>query len=125
MSVDILDRDAKRIKLEDTAQAPLGSRATLRKDKPKNSHLPPGTHDGGKWRSVFLPSLIYWLGNSKYPWTVPEDMLSSVLEDIFAVVYGKIAQFDIDSLGFAVVCIPLNSTEKQLIYVLPGNSKNP
>jgi hypothetical protein len=113
MSVDISDQakaHVKCIKLGDTTgSTPSGSdsRVSLRKDKPKNSQLPPGAHNGGKWHLTFIPSLVYWLGNSKYPWTIEEDTLSSVLEDIYHEVYNsRRGYFDTEhSFGFGVVSI--------------------
>jgi len=107
MSVDISNHDSKRIKLEDMESAPLSVRANLKKDKPKNSHLPPGTHDDGKWRLVFLPSLIYWVGNSKYAWSIPDETLRSVLQDIYLAIYNRNGCFEDDSFGYHVVCIYL------------------
>ncbi|OJA07945.1 hypothetical protein AZE42_11019, partial [Rhizopogon vesiculosus] len=100
MSVDISNHDSKRIKLKDMESAPLSMRANLKKDKLKNSHLPPGTHDDRKWHLVFLPSLIYWAGNSKYAWSIPDETLRSVLQDIYLAIYNRNGCFEDDSFGY-------------------------
>ncbi|KAG2029543.1 hypothetical protein BDR03DRAFT_880435 [Suillus americanus] len=107
MSVNILDSKiaGKLVKTEDTVSN--NSRTKIKKGKAKNSDLPSGALEQGQWRTSFLPSLMYWVGNSDYGWFVPENELESALEHIFNAVYGSRqgpSDFCPDGLGFHLVC---------------------
>ncbi|KAG1867190.1 hypothetical protein DFJ58DRAFT_723879 [Suillus subalutaceus] len=74
----------------------------------------------GKWHSKFLPAVMYWVGNSNYPWTIPDDKLSDVCYDIFSVVYnGAPGEFEADSWsgGFHV--------DSRCVYEDPDNEDSP
>ncbi|KAG1766609.1 hypothetical protein EV702DRAFT_980744 [Suillus placidus] len=78
---------------------------TQKKEKPKNSHLPSGAQNTG-FRSIFIPTVVHWLGNSTYPWTIPEDKFSDVLADISRAVYSNPGNFQYDdglNLAYHVV----------------------
>ncbi|KAG2356142.1 hypothetical protein BDR07DRAFT_1492281 [Suillus spraguei] len=78
----------------------------LKKEKPKNSHLPSAVQDLS-FRSIFIPTVMYWVGNNSYPWTIPDEKLSDVLEDIFMAVCKQPGDFRNDdgcNLAFNVVC---------------------
>ncbi|KAG1775469.1 hypothetical protein EV702DRAFT_1046820 [Suillus placidus] len=47
-------------------------------------------------RSIFIPTVIHWLRNSTYPWTIPEDKFSDVLADISRAVYSNPGNFQYD-----------------------------
>ncbi|KAG2365853.1 hypothetical protein BDR07DRAFT_1480915 [Suillus spraguei] len=78
----------------------------LKKEKPKNSHLPSAVQNLS-FRSIFIPTVMYWVGNNSYPWTIPDEKLSDVLEDIFMAVCKQPGDFRNDdgcNLAFNVVC---------------------
>ncbi|KAG1838856.1 hypothetical protein DFJ58DRAFT_845899 [Suillus subalutaceus] len=56
----------------------------IKKRKLKNSNLPVGVYD--QWRAKFIPCVIYWIGNSDYGRSIPENELEVALEDIFDAV---------------------------------------
>ncbi|KAG1886572.1 hypothetical protein F4604DRAFT_1675470 [Suillus subluteus] len=89
MSVDISDSKiaGKLVKTEDTISD--NPRTKIKKGKAKNSDLPSGALEQGQWRISFLPSLMYWVGNSDYGWSIPENELESALEHIFNAVYSR------------------------------------
>ncbi|KAG2118677.1 uncharacterized protein F5147DRAFT_647830 [Suillus discolor] len=64
----------------------------LKKEKPKNSHLPSAAHNLS-FCSIFIPMVIHWVSNNNYPWTIPDEKLSDVLEDIFMVVCQRISEW--------------------------------
>ncbi|KAG2030120.1 hypothetical protein BDR03DRAFT_987293 [Suillus americanus] len=74
-----------QVKMEVKAktEAPENMRSKIRKGKAKNSNLPSGVVQSGLWRTTFLPCVMFWVGNSDYGWSIPEDILESVLEDIY------------------------------------------
>ncbi|KAG1727627.1 hypothetical protein EDB19DRAFT_1833050 [Suillus lakei] len=86
MSVDISDLKiaGSLIKTEDTISD--NPRTKIKKGKAKNSDLPSGALEQGQWRTTFLPSLMYWVGNSDYGWSIPENELENTLEYIFNAV---------------------------------------
>ncbi|KAG1751049.1 hypothetical protein EDB19DRAFT_1599400, partial [Suillus lakei] len=78
-----------------------------KKGKAKNSDLPSGALKQGQWRTTFLPSLMYWVGNSDYGWSIPENELENTLEYIFNAVYGGSrgpSDFSPDGFAFHLVC---------------------
>ncbi|KAI0707700.1 hypothetical protein C8Q76DRAFT_696068 [Earliella scabrosa] len=54
-----------------------------------NADLPPGAHHKDRWKTMVLPTLVWYLGTQKYPWLVEDDELCRVLQQIWNVVYGK------------------------------------
>lgn len=86
MSVDVCDKQTnkKRIKLEGTKRAVS---INSKKPKPNNAHIPEGI--GKSWRATFLPVLMYWVGNSSYCWTIPEDDLCNALYEISDCIGSK------------------------------------
>jgi hypothetical protein len=77
----------------------------LKKEKPKNSHLPSAVQNLS-FRSIFIPTVMHWVGNNSYPWTIPDEKLSDVLEDIFMAVCKQPGDFRNDdgcNLAFNVV----------------------
>ncbi|KAG2757555.1 hypothetical protein P692DRAFT_20711851 [Suillus brevipes Sb2] len=64
----------------------------LKKEKPKNSHLPSAVQNLS-FRSIFIPTVMHWVGNNSYPWTIPDEKLSDVLEDIFMAVCQRISEW--------------------------------
>ncbi|KAG2029185.1 hypothetical protein BDR03DRAFT_1018773 [Suillus americanus] len=107
MSVDISDSKiaGKLVKTEDTVSD--NPRTKIKKGKAKNLDLPSGALEQGQWRTGFLPSLMYWVGNSDYGWSVPENELESALEHIFNAMYGSRrgpSNFCPDGLGCYLVC---------------------
>ncbi|KAG1898405.1 uncharacterized protein F5891DRAFT_955549 [Suillus fuscotomentosus] len=105
MSVDIVESDdLKPVKTESAVNQ--RKKISLKKEKPKNTHLPSDAQNR-KWCSKFLPAVMYWVRNSNYPWTIPNDKLSDICYDIFSVVYnGAPGEFEADSWsgGFHMVC---------------------
>ncbi|KAG2125991.1 hypothetical protein DEU56DRAFT_916271 [Suillus clintonianus] len=104
MSVGVVETDnqsSKYIKTE-TGRTPLV--LNLKKEKPKNAHLPSGALNSN-WCSKFLPTIMYWIGNSNYPWTIPDDTLSDTLDNIYLAVYNQPGDFEVDSCNgaFSVV----------------------
>ncbi|KAG2101878.1 uncharacterized protein F5147DRAFT_655191 [Suillus discolor] len=96
MSVDIVKSDdSKPVKTESAANQ--RKTISLKKEKPKNAHLRSHAQNG-KWCSKFLPAVMYWVGNSNYPWTIPNEKLSDVCYNIFSVVYNGVpGEFEADS----------------------------
>lgn len=114
MSVDISDSKiaGKLVKTEDTVSD--NPRTKIKKGKAKNSDLPSGALEQGQWRTSFLPSLMYWVGNGDYGWSIPENELKSALEHIFNAVYGSRrgpSDFCPDGFAFHLVCIVLPFTQ--------------
>lgn len=112
MSVDIMELDEKPIKTEGARHASTsptttrGKSTNLKKLKPRNAHLPSDAQKSPKWCSKFLPAVMYWVGNSTYPWTIPDEKLSDVCYDIFHEVFnGAPGEFEVDNhvSGFHVV----------------------
>ncbi|KAG1903539.1 uncharacterized protein F5891DRAFT_977656 [Suillus fuscotomentosus] len=112
MSVDITELDEKPIKTESahhtsTSATTRGKSINPKKVKPRNAHLPSDAQNSLKWCSKFLPAVMYWVGNSNYPWTIPDEKLSDVCHDIFHEVFnGAPGEFKVDSYssGFHMVC---------------------
>ncbi|KAG1869613.1 hypothetical protein F4604DRAFT_1927007 [Suillus subluteus] len=78
----------------------------LKKEKPKNSHLPSAAQNIS-FHSIFIPMVMHWVGNNSYPWTIPDEKLSDVLEDIFMAVCKQPGAFRNDdgcNLAFNLVC---------------------
>ncbi|KAG1718708.1 hypothetical protein EDD22DRAFT_855316 [Suillus occidentalis] len=109
MSVSIMDTTmdgptSKFIKTEN-GHAPR-TILNLKKEKPKNSHLPSAVQNLS-FRSIFIPTVMHWVGNNSYPWTIPDEKLSDILEDIFMAVWKQPGDFRNDdgcNLAFNVVC---------------------
>jgi hypothetical protein len=84
----------------------------LKKEKPKNSHLPSAVQNLS-FCSIFIPTVMHWVGNNSYPWTIPNEKLSDVLEDIFMAVCKQPGDFRNDdgcNLAFNVVSKLYSST---------------
>ncbi|KAG1882226.1 hypothetical protein F4604DRAFT_1921955 [Suillus subluteus] len=64
-------------------EAPENIHSKIRKGKAKNSNLPSGIVQNRLWHMTFLPCLMFWVGNSNYRWSILEDTLERVLEDIY------------------------------------------
>ncbi|KAG2147839.1 uncharacterized protein EDB93DRAFT_1103922 [Suillus bovinus] len=64
----------------------------LKKEKPKNSHLPNAAQNLSFY-SIFIPMVMHWVGNINYPWTILDEKLSDVLEDIFMAVCKQPGDF--------------------------------
>ncbi|KAG1838890.1 hypothetical protein F4604DRAFT_1941127 [Suillus subluteus] len=78
----------------------------LKKEKLKNSHLPSAVQNLS-FHSIFIPTVMHWVSNNSYPWTIPDEKLSDVLEDIFMAVCKQPGDFRNDdgcNLAFNVVC---------------------
>ncbi|KAG1737217.1 hypothetical protein EDB19DRAFT_1909911 [Suillus lakei] len=109
MSVSVMDTTmdgptSKFVKTEN-GRAPR-TILNLKKEKPKNSHLPSAVQNLS-FRSIFIPMVMHWVGNNSYPWTIPDEKLSDVLEDIFMAVCKQPGDFRNDdgcNLAFNVVC---------------------
>ncbi|KAG1884780.1 hypothetical protein F4604DRAFT_1574529, partial [Suillus subluteus] len=76
----------------------------LKKEKPRNSHLPNNAQNSSKWCSKFLPLVMYWIGTSDYPWTIPNEELSDICNDIYLAVYHEPGSFEVDGYCFNLVC---------------------
>ncbi|KAG2050394.1 hypothetical protein BDR06DRAFT_1064878 [Suillus hirtellus] len=109
MSVSIMDTmmdspKSKYIKTKNgCAQCTI---LNLKKEKLKNSHLPSAAQNLS-FRSIFISMVMHWVGNNSYPWTIPNEKLSDVLEDIFMVVCKQPGDFRNDdgcNLAFNLVC---------------------
>jgi len=112
MSVDISNHDSKRIKLEDMNLPLSACVPTSKKTNQKKFPSAPRTHDDGKWRLVFLPSLIYWVGNSKYAWSIPDETLKVCPPGHIPCNINRNGCFEDDSLAImwsAFICIFLRT----------------
>ncbi|KAG2029469.1 hypothetical protein BDR03DRAFT_1018345 [Suillus americanus] len=109
MSVSIMDTTmdgptSKFVKTEN-GRAPR-TILNLKKEKPKNSHLPSAVQNLS-FHSIFIPTVMHWVSNNSYPWTIPDEKLSDVLEDIFMAVCKQPGDFRNDdgcNLAFNFVC---------------------
>ncbi|KAG1836455.1 hypothetical protein DFJ58DRAFT_734982 [Suillus subalutaceus] len=109
MSVSVMDTTmdgptSKFVKTEN-GRAPR-TILNLKKEKPKNSHLPSAVQNLS-FCSIFIPTVMHWVGNNSYPWTIPDEKLSDILEDIFMAVCKQPGDFRNDdgcNLAFNVVC---------------------
>ncbi|KAG1788517.1 hypothetical protein EV424DRAFT_1339339 [Suillus variegatus] len=85
-------------------EAPINIRSKIKKGKAKNSNLPSGCLENGLWRTKFLPCPMFWVGNSDYGWSIPENELEYVLKNIFNAVYDSRKRgpcdFDVDGFAF-------------------------
>ncbi|KAG2072853.1 hypothetical protein BDR04DRAFT_1116736 [Suillus decipiens] len=100
MSVDISDKQTitKHIKTKCTDKAVS---INLRKLKPNNDHIPEDIIKS--WRAKFLPALMYWVINSSYGWTIPEEDLCNALYEISDCIGGKncvLHEFDVGTYGY-------------------------
>ncbi|KAG2132993.1 hypothetical protein DEU56DRAFT_739145 [Suillus clintonianus] len=91
------DQKSKYIKTENGR---VPRTLNLKKEKPKNAHLPTGAQNT-TFRSMFIPTVMYWVGNGSYPWTIPDNELSDVLEDIYHAVYNEPGDFEVDGCNGA------------------------
>ncbi|KAG2154320.1 uncharacterized protein EDB93DRAFT_1248520 [Suillus bovinus] len=82
----------KPIKTE-TGQLPRSR--NIKKGKLKNVHLPIGAWNS-EWCSKFIPTVMYWIGNSNFSWTIPDDTLSNLLHNIYYSVYKQPGDFEVD-----------------------------
>jgi len=101
---------SKRLKTEDSDSLPVGSQASInlnKKEKPRNALLPRELRNSGVWRLKFLPTLMYWIGNSDYPWTIPGNALEDVLTNIYIGLCPgcRAIDFEPESFAFDLVCI--------------------
>lgn len=111
MSVDVADnRTTKYIKTEDERMpAPLASQARSlslnlnKKRRAKNSQLPDSVYQS--WRSRYIPALVFWVGNSHWPWTISDEDLSNALYEIHNALRKdhRVIEFDVDTPGFELV----------------------
>ncbi|KAG1868061.1 hypothetical protein C8R48DRAFT_771766 [Suillus tomentosus] len=107
MSISVMEtatdnQTPKYIKTENGC-APL--RLNQKRVKPKNLHLPSGAQNS-TFRSIFIPTVIHWVGNSQYPCTIPEQKFSDILDDISLAVYPTAGNFQYDdgcNLAFTLV----------------------
>ncbi|KAG2113346.1 hypothetical protein BD769DRAFT_1391665 [Suillus cothurnatus] len=77
----------------------------IKKEKLKNVHLPIGAQKL-EWHSKFIPMVMYWIGNSNFPWTISDNTLSNILYNIYYSVYKQLGNFEVDGSNgsFNVVC---------------------
>ncbi|KAG2055892.1 hypothetical protein BDR06DRAFT_970370 [Suillus hirtellus] len=133
MSVDITELDEKPIKTESahhmsTSATTQGKLINPKKVKPRNAHLPSDAQNSLKWCSKFLPAVMYWVGNSNYPWTIPDKKLSDVCHDIFHEVFdGAPGEFKVDSYssGFHVEYAGDQLVDSHFMYEDPDNEDLP
>ncbi|KAG2148685.1 uncharacterized protein EDB93DRAFT_1103738 [Suillus bovinus] len=87
MSTDISNKQTamKCIKTEEATSK--AASINLKKVKPRNAHIPDNI--AKSWRATFLPVLMYWVGNSSYGWSIPEEDLSNALYEISNCIGGK------------------------------------
>ncbi|KAG1894964.1 uncharacterized protein F5891DRAFT_984657 [Suillus fuscotomentosus] len=104
MSVSVVEtaNSNKPIKTE-AGQLPWAH--NIKKEKLKNAHLPIGAQNS-EWRSKFIPTVMYWIGNSNFSWTIPDNTLSNLLHNIYYSVYKQLGDFEVDGSNgtFNVVC---------------------
>ncbi|KAJ8581531.1 hypothetical protein M405DRAFT_832305 [Rhizopogon salebrosus TDB-379] len=105
MSVGVTDdRSTKYIKTKDErVPVPVSQAKSLnlnKKGRAKNSQLPNDVSHS--WRSRYIPALIYWVGNSNWPWTIPDEDFSNALYEIHSALCtsNKLIEFDVDTPGF-------------------------
>ncbi|KAG1809838.1 uncharacterized protein HD556DRAFT_1452289 [Suillus plorans] len=89
MSVGISDSKTTNARIKPEDAVPENHHAKIRKGKAKNSDLSSRVLEQGQWRTVFLPSLMYWVGNDNNGWSIPESELESALEDVYYAVYPR------------------------------------
>ncbi|KAG2127267.1 uncharacterized protein EDB93DRAFT_1109339 [Suillus bovinus] len=109
MSVSVMDTTmdgpkSKYIKTEnECAQRTI---LNPKKEKLKNSHLPNAAQNLS-FCSIFIPTVMHWIGNNNYPWTISDEKLSDIPKDIFMVVCKQPGDFRNDdgcNLTFNLVC---------------------
>ncbi|KAG2360594.1 hypothetical protein BDR07DRAFT_138420 [Suillus spraguei] len=101
MSVDVSGKQTvtKRVKTEEATSK--AASINLRKVKPRNAHIPDDMVKS--WRATFFPALMYWVGNSNYAWTIPEEDLCNALYEICSCIGGKdrgMREFEVGSYGY-------------------------
>jgi hypothetical protein len=108
MSVGVTDyRSTKYIKTEDErVPVPVSQARSLnlnKKGRAKNSQLPNDVSQS--WRSRYIPALIYWVGNSNWPWAIPDEDLSNALYEIHSALRtsNRLIEFNVDTPGFELV----------------------
>ncbi|KAG1846294.1 hypothetical protein F4604DRAFT_1936515 [Suillus subluteus] len=99
--IDVSDKhtDMKRIKTEEGTSKAVSINS--RKAKPQNAHIPDDIIKS--WRAKFLPALMYWVGNSSYGWTIPEEDLCNALYEISGCIGGKnweMCDFEVGTYGY-------------------------
>ncbi|KAI5986493.1 hypothetical protein EDD15DRAFT_2373207 [Pisolithus albus] len=52
-----------------------------------NSDLPLGAMNDNAWRHLFISALAYFAAGYDNPWTIPDDKLQHVLQEIWDIVY--------------------------------------
>ncbi|KAG2114748.1 uncharacterized protein F5147DRAFT_677789 [Suillus discolor] len=54
-----------------------------------------------QWCLKFIPTIMYWVGNSRFPWIISDDTLSNILYDINYSVYKQPGDFEVDGCNGA------------------------
>jgi hypothetical protein len=94
MSVGVVETANSNKPIKTEAEQ-LPQARNIKKEKPKNAHLLIGARNL-EWRSKFIPTVMYWIGNSNFSWTIPDDTLSNLLHDIYYSVYKQPGDFEVD-----------------------------
>ncbi|KAG0695518.1 hypothetical protein DFH29DRAFT_879977 [Suillus ampliporus] len=96
MLVSVMETDDQKSKFVKTEKGHAPRIINLKKkEKLKNAHLPPDAQNS-QWRGTFIPTVMYWVGNSSFPWTIPDSNLTDTLYNIYKVVYKKPGYFEDD-----------------------------
>ncbi len=56
---------------------------------PLNAALPIGAHFDDAWKTVFLPTLLEYIGTQRDPWRWPDSFAIPTLQAIWSAVYGS------------------------------------
>ncbi|KAH7902864.1 hypothetical protein BJ138DRAFT_1200380 [Hygrophoropsis aurantiaca] len=106
------------------APPPLVGEHILPRSQYRHEHLPKGVNFGGKWKKIFIPTVILYLGGLAECWPSSEDVLAAALQTIFDIVYDGILEHKVTTEGavFAVtlqrLCTWRNSMASAAIAAL-------
>ena len=86
-------------RIQVAVQEPAASLQTQKKKKYVLADLPNGSED--RFRTRFIPTVIWFIGFYKNPWSAIDDKLVKVLQIIWKAVYGDAVKYEI-TVGDAV-----------------------
>ncbi|KAG1865351.1 hypothetical protein F4604DRAFT_1586119 [Suillus subluteus] len=78
---------ASRASIAPSSQATETPKIVLSRSQYRMKHLPDVCQTSGKWSSVFIPTLIYCIGNQDEVWAIKDNSLSATLQLIWDAVY--------------------------------------
>ncbi|EGN94013.1 hypothetical protein SERLA73DRAFT_78388 [Serpula lacrymans var. lacrymans S7.3] len=79
------------VKIEKTTDVfPVKCAKTETIAKARNANLPEGCLEGGRWRSVFVPTYEKWAASQKNPWSIEDSKAIPAMQAIWDIIFPNI-----------------------------------